>query len=387
MRRILQTLAAFRLEMAALPVRPRHALLALAGFFIATVVLIALLSIPRALSHSANVTGSNDVVLLLARTSNFAGGAVLPTEDAEIASHLPGVVSAAPELIVTKRLRRADGTETNVLIRGVTAKALKMAHPAVKLVSGRRFKAGTNEAIVGRAAARTFPQLVQGGQVKLADTLWRVSGHFSAGESLWESEIWVPLATLQSAVNAQGKISTVLVKLKTPGDFARFKQAVEADPRLNVRLERQREYYGRQVGFLAHFARLGVWGIAILLGLAALAAIANAVGLGLVARGGELAVLRTLGFARTELAVALIAEVLVIGLVGAGLAALLCWQWLKHVHIVTAGIGHAIALNLDVGLALIGTAVAYALVLGLLSALGPCLYAVTRPLARGLREE
>jgi putative ABC transport system permease protein len=386
MKVVRQILAALRMELGALPVRPRHALLAFAGFFIAAVVLIALLSIPRALSHSASVTGSNDIVLLLARTANLAGGATLPASDAAIASHLPGVSAAAPELIVTKQLRRADGVETNVLIRGVTAEAFKMTTPPIQIVSGRRLKPGTNEALAGSAAARTFPQLVSGGQVSLADTLWRVSGHFSAGGSLWESEIWVPLSTLQSAVNAQGKISTVLVKLASAGDFARFKSAVKADPRLDVRLERQREYYGRQVGFLAHFARLGVWGIAILLGLAALAAIANAVGLGLVARRGELAVFRTLGFARSGLAVALVAEVLVIGLFGAGLAALVCWQMLKGFNLVTAASGHAIALHLDVNLALIGTAVAYALVLGLLSALGPCLYAVTLPLARGLRE-
>ncbi|MGH8274516.1 MAG: ABC transporter permease [Gammaproteobacteria bacterium] len=373
--------------LAAIVVRPRHALLALAGFFIATTVLIALLAIPHALSRAAAVTGSNDVVLLLARTSNFAMGATLPANDADIAANLAGVVAAAPELIVTKRLRRTDGTETNVLIRGVTGAAFGMTHPALKLVSGRRFKPGTNEAIVGRAAARTFPQLVQGGQVSLANSLWRVSGHFAAGDSLWESEIWVPLTTLQSAVNAQGKISTVLVKLASPNDFARFKKAVQADPRLDVRLERQREYYSRQVGFLAHFARLGVWGVAILLGLAALAAIANAVGLGLVARGGELAVLRTLGFTRSSLAIALIVEVLITGLVGAGLAALLCWQLLKGFNLVTGGTGHAIALHLSVDPALIGTAIAYALVLGLVSALGPCLYAVARPLARGLREE
>lgn len=387
MRGLHQIFSVFSLEMASLPVRPRHALLALAGFFIATTVLIALLAIPRALSHAASVTGSNDVVLLLPRTANLAGGAALPASDAAIAAHLPGVVSAAPELIVTKRLRRPDGTKTNVLIRGVTAAAFAMTKPMLQLASGRRFKAGTSEAIVGHAAVRTFPQLVQGGQVSLADTLWRVVGHFSAGGSLWESEIWVPLSTLQSAVNAQGKISTVLVKLASPDDFARLKQAIKDDPRLDVRLERQQEYYGRQVGFLAHFARLGVWGIAILLGLAALTAIANAVGLGLVARGGELAVLRTLGFTRTGLAIALIAEVLVIGLIGAGLAALAAWQILQGFNFVTAGTGHAIALHLGVDGALIGTAIVYAMILGLVSALGPCVYAVARPLAQGLREQ
>lgn len=387
MRVLRQCLGAFVMGLAAIVVRPRHALLAFAGFFIAATVLIALLAIPRAIDRAAAVTGSNDVVLLIARTSNLAAGATLPASDAGIAANLPGAVAAAPELIVTKTLRRTDGVETDVLIRGVTNEAFAMTRPALQILHGQRFKPGSNGIIVGREAADAFPQLVQGGQVRFAKNLWRVSGQFAAGGSLWESEIWVPLATLQSAVNAQGKISTVLVKLASPADFARFKQAVKADPRLDVRLERQREYYGRQVSFLVRFARIGVWGIAILLGLAALAAIANAVGLGLVARGGELAVLRTLGFSRAGLAVALIAEVLITGLVGAGLAALLCWQLLKGYNIVTSSTGHAIAIHLSVGPVLIGTAIGYALVLGLVSALGPCLHAVMRPLARGLREE
>ncbi len=374
-------------SLTAIVVRPRHALLAFAGFFIATTVLIALLAIPRAIDHAAAVTGSNDVVLLIARTANLAAGATLPASDADIAANLPDVVAAAPELIVTKTLRRADGVETDVLIRGVTDAAFAMTRPPLKFLYGRRFKSGSNGIIVGREAAETFPQLVEGGQVRFANNLWRVSGQFVAGGSLWESEIWTPLATLQSAVNAKGKVSTVLVKLASPADFARFKQAVESDLRLDVRLERQREYYGRQVSFLVRFARIGVWGIAILLGLAALAAIANAVGLGLVARGGELAVMRMLGFERIELAVALILEVLITGLVGAGLAALLCWQLLKGFNIVTTSAGRTIAIHLGVDLTLIGTAIGYALVLGLVSALGPCLHAVMRPLARGLREE
>ncbi len=385
MRGVRQTLAAFTAGVASALIRPRHVLLALVGFFIATAVLIALLAIPRSIGRAAVATGSKDVILLMPRKSGPAGPA-LAARDVAIAADLPGVARAVPELIVTRKLRRSDGTQTQVLVRGLTPGGFALARPRLKLLAGHRFKPGTNEVIVGREAARAFPQLRLGAQIRFAKNIWRVAGVFGAGGSLWESEIWVPLATLQSAINAPGRISAVLVKLAAPGDFARFKRAVKAEPRLHVRLKRERAYYQQQMGFLVYFARIGAWGVALLLGLAALAAIANAVALGLLARAGELAVLRMLGFSRTSLALALIGEVLLTGLVGAGLAALVAWLFVGGSSIVTTAGAHAVVLRLSVGPALIGTAIGYALLIGLASALVPCLRAVSKRLATTLRE-
>ncbi len=385
MRGLRQALAALTAGLAAAVIRPRHVLLALVGFFIATAVLIALLAIPRSIGRAAVATGASDVILLMPRLSGPAGPA-LAGRDAALAADLPGVARAVPELIVTRKLRRNDGTETQVLVRGVTPGSFVLARPRLRLLAGRRFKPGTNEVIVGREAARAFPQLRLGAQIRFSKNIWRVVGIFGAGGSLWESEIWTPLDTLQSAINAPGRISVVQVKLAAPGDFARFQRAVKSAPRLHVRLQRERAYYRQQIGFLVYFARLGAWGVALLLGLAALAAIANAVALGLLARAGELAVLRMLGFSRTSLALALIGEVLLTGLVGAGLAALVAWQLVGGTSIVTTTGEHAVVLRLSVGPALVGTAIAYALLIGLASALVPCLRAVSGRLATALRE-
>jgi len=380
-----QALAALGVGLRSAVVRPRHALLALAGFFIATSVLIALLAIPRAIRHMVTVTGSKRIVLLLPRLGSYAGGNLLPARDAAIAADLPGVAQTTPQLVVTEELRQANGSKTEVLIRGVTASTFALTQPALRLVQGHRFSQGSNGVIVGRGAARIFPQLVLGGQVRIAKTLWRVSGYFAAGGGLWGSEIWAPLSTLQSAVNAAGMVSVVWVNLISTSDYARFKRAVEADPRLAVHLVRQRDYYRRQMNFLVHFASIAVWGIAGLLGLVALAATLNAVGLGLIARSGELAVLRAIGFTRTSLAVAIITEVLFTGLIGVGLAAFLTLLALQHTTFVTRSAGYAIVVPLSVNSELIVTAVCYALVLGLVSALGPALHAVCRPLAPELR--
>ncbi|TAL82543.1 MAG: ABC transporter permease [Rhodanobacter sp.] len=386
---------ALRTGLAASLARPRHLLLTVSGFLIASLTLVALLAIPAGLDQVAARTGLADVALVLpGSTSDESGGTIAP-DLSRLASVLPGVALdrqgrplVAPQFVVNAKLRRIDGTTSTVLVRGVTPVFWHVVGSSAHLSAGKRFGSGLNELIAGRGVARAFVGLDTGAKLSLNQTPWRVTGEFMAGGGLWESELWTDLGTLQAAYNAQGQITALWVKLSSPAAYRRYAAALHADSRLrSLQVLPQRDYYAARTAFLAKFVRIAAIVIASVLGLGAALAIVNALGMALTARRREINVLRAFGFRTFSVALALLIEVLVIGQCCAALA-LLLGRLLLNGHGVDSSTGsQAIRFSMDITPAVAGWVLAYIAVLGTLSALWPIWHVVRSPLLRGLRDE
>ena len=316
--------------------RPRHGILVAAGLSIASLTLLAVLVVPAGLSRLAGQTGREDIAVILASPHwDETDGAIDP-EWARRIGALPGVSldesnapQIAPQYVMHTRMRRHDGTMATVLIRGVTPAIWDVVGDSVHIARGQRMAAGINELMAGAAAARQYLYAQTGAQINLALSTWRVSGEFNAGGGLWESEFWGDRDALQAASNAPGQITTIWVRLTSPAAFAVFSDALRADPRLrHFPVLTQRDFYARRVALLALFVHMVASLIAIILGLEAILASHNAIGLSLRARRRELAVLRALGFRAGTLFAALLAEVALIALacsavaIGIGIAVL-----------------------------------------------------------------
>ncbi|HVU82919.1 MAG TPA: FtsX-like permease family protein [Rhodanobacteraceae bacterium] len=381
--------------LAAALARPRHTLLIAFGFVVAGVTLAVLLTLPAGLKRLAGNTGSPDIAVVLSGNSFNESGGVFKPELAALVGSLPGVAHGsqgqplvAPQFVANARLRRIDGTTATVLVRGVTPVFWEVIGKAASMESGRRFAAGKDELIAGVAATRGFVAMDTGATLSIHDTPWHVSGEFAAGGGFWESELWTDTAALQAAYHAQGAVTCLWVKLTSPAAFGAFKHALRDNPQTQgLHAILQRDYYTEQTSFLKYLIVAATEGIAVALGLGAILAIVNALGMALAARRRELAIQRAVGFRRAALAFALLIEVLVIGAVCAAVAVLVAWLAVNGHEVGSSTGGSAIEFRMHVGSAVIGWTFVYVLMLGVLSALWPIARAVRAPLTKTLQDE
>lgn len=377
--------------------RPRHILLIAFGFVIAAITLAVMLTLPAGLNRLAGNSGLPDVVLVLPGSafSTESSGA-FKSDVAGLVGSLPGVAHnrqgrplVAPQFVVNTRLRRTDGTNATVLVRGVTPTFWNIVGRAISIRSGQRFTAGKDELIAGVGSARSFVSLDTGDTTAVHHSPWRVSGEFSAHGGFWESELWTDLEALQSTYHAQGTVTSLWVQLTAPDAFDAFNTGLHANPQTQgLRVVRQRAYYTQQAPFLKYYITAATEGVALGLGLGAILAVINALGVALAARRRELAILRAIGFRRGALAMALLIEVLVIGAVCAAIALLAAWLAVDGREVASATMaGPAIQFRMHVGVSVVGLTFAYVLVLGVLSACWPIARVLHAPLTKVLRDE
>lgn len=387
--------AALTTNLRSVVTRPRHTLLIGFGFLVAGTMLVVLLTIPAGLQRVAGQTGLPHIAMVLSSGAHTESASSIATEKAALIAALPGVAHTsdgrplvAPQFVVNTRLVRRDGSTATALLRGVTPTFWMVIDHSIRLDKGVRFHAGKHELIAGVAAARGFVSLAIGNAVRLQNQPWRVTGHFTAGGGFWESQLWTDMATLQSVYHAQGHVNVLWVRLRSEAAFNAFNEALHDNPRTQgLYAVTQQAYYASQTGFLRSFIRIVAIAVALALGLGAVLAIANALDMAMAARRRDMAVLRALGFRRAALATALVAEVLLIGLVCAAIAVGIGWFAVNGHEVGSSTLNHAIRFKLQVDVGVIAWTVAYLLVIGLLSAVWSTVRAVQSPLTRTLQNE
>lgn len=375
--------------------RPRHMLLTVAGFLIAATTLVGLLTIPSGLAQLAGHTGLDDVAMVLrGQNASEARGLNIAQKSAMI-GNLPGVAHnaqgqalVAPQFVVNVTLRHHDGTRGDVMVRGVSPIFWQVVGDSVHISKGRVFKPGIHELIAGTDATRQFVALGTGAHVVIRQTPWKVTGKFTAGGSLWQSQLWTDIGSLQSQWNAPGRVTSLWVKLTSPDAFNAFAAALESNASLKgLRAERQRHYYRWQIGFIYRYARVAAWGIALVLGIAAILAISNALNMTFLARRRETAMLRAIGFGQPAVAMAMLIEVVVVGLVCSGTMVLVGWGVLNGRTITSATFFQSIGFSLTVNAATACWTLLYSTTLGTIAALWPVIRAVRAPLIGALNEK
>lgn len=370
---------------------------AAATFGIAGVVavLVATLSIAQGFLHAMTASGDPDTAVVLRGGSDTEMMSFFNGEATRIIGDAPGIAQSdagpltSPELFVIINLpKRSTGTDANVPLRGVQPVAFRV-HDNLRITAGRWFEPGRNEIIVGVGAANEFAGLDLGATVKVGRGAWKVVGLFSANGGLAESEIWTDATLLQGAYQRGNSFQSVLVKLASPQAFNGFKAALTADPRLNVKVQRQTDYFVNQSTTVYNLITgLGTL-IASLMAVGAVFGALNTMYTAVSARTREIATLRALGFGTSPVIVSVMIESLALALVGGAIgagsaywvfngyrAATMNWQSFSQV---------AFAFAVTPPLLLKG--VLYATAIGLIGGLFPALRAARLPVATALREQ
>jgi putative ABC transport system permease protein len=374
--------------------RAGSVLAALVGMGGVVAVLVGVLSIGQGFARAMVATGSPTRAIVLRSGADGEMMSALVRDEARVIAQAPGVATGktgalvSPELFVIINLPQQEtGTDANVPMRGVTEPAFEV-HDEVEIVEGRPFAWGRFEVIVGRAAQREFRGLDVGQTLRLGQNDWTVVGAFTARGSATESEIWTDAAPLQSAYRRGNSFQSVKVGLASEGSFQRFKDALTADPRLDVKVQRETEFYAAQSRTLnGIIVGLGAI-ISLLMGLGAIFGALNTMYTAVASRTREIATLRALGFRRLPVVVSVLLESLVVAALGGTVGALLAWTVFDGYQAATMNWQSfsQVAFAFAVTPPLLVAGVLYALALGFFGGLLPAIRAATRPIAQGLRE-
>ncbi len=357
-------------------------------------VLVGVLSIAEGFRSAMEVAGSDEIALVLRAGADAEMTSGLSREEVRIIADAPGVARstegplASAELFVIVNLpKRSTGTDANVPLRGVERAAAEVRGD-FSVVEGRTFERGKNEVMVGAGAARAFAGLDVGKTLRIGQNDWKVVGIFTGGGGSAESEIWTDAAVLQPAYQRGDSFQSVYIRLASPEAFAACKDALTADPRLKVKVLRQREYLADQSTMLIDFIRGIGFFVAGLMALGALFGALNTMYSAVAGRTREIATLRALGFGAAPVVLSVLAESVVLAVLGGAIgggAAYLAFNGFQASTINWQTFSQ-IAFAFAVTPQLLAMAILWAAAIGLLGGLFPAVRAARLPIASALRE-
>ena len=393
MRTLTQVLAITAMNLRNLPQRVGTSLVVVVGIAGVVGVLVSVLAMAEGFRHTLASTGRADRVIMLRAGSDAELSSGVDRDQATLLASLPGVArdeagrpQASAELVVMVDLpRKGESNPNNVPFRGVQRAAFTIRDEA-RLVEGRRFEPGVREVMVGRKAAGQFAGLAVGSRIGFRDSDWTVVGIFESGGDVHESEIWADAEVAMSAFRRTG-YQSVTAKLTDPSAFPAFESAMAADPRLDLKPQREREYYEGQSATTSTLIRVFSTFVTAILSIGAVFGAMNTMYAAVAYRTREIGTLRALGFSRFRIVSAFLAESVALALVGGVVGCILALP----VNGLSTGAMNMqsfseLAFKFRVTPGLIVGGMVFAAIMGAVGGLLPALRAARLPVAYSLRE-
>jgi putative ABC transport system permease protein len=389
-----QVVSVTRFGVMSMPQRRGSVAAAVFGVGGVVAVLVGVLSIAAGFQHAMTASARPNSVIVLRSGADSEMVSGFDRETTRIIADAPGVARAShgpassAELFVVINLpKKSTGTDVNLPMRGVEAGALAV-HSDVRIVKGRMFEWGKNEVIAGLGAAAQVAGLEVGGTVKIGRYAWPVVGAFSAAGGTAESEIWTDAKVLQAAYNRGDSFQSVYATLESPAKFQAFKNALTTDPRLNVKVLRQSEWYAEQSTAVTRLITTLGFLIALLMAVGAVFGALNTMYSSVSSRTREIATLRALGFGRGAVVVSVMIEALALTLAGGAIGAAVAYVAFNGFETATMNWQSFSQLSFAfrVTQELLVQGVLWAVLIGLLGGLFPALRAARMPIAAALRE-
>jgi ABC-type lipoprotein release transport system permease subunit len=339
-------------------------------------------------------TGSPDNVVVIRRSAGSEVQSGIERLNASIVASIPGIAMdqagrqlLAKELVVIINLKKRNSSKpSQVLIRGITPESLAL-RPQVRIVEGRMPRPGSSEIMAGTSIARRFQGGGIGESLRFGMRNWNVVGIFDAGSTGFTSEIWGDVDQLMPAFR-RPVYSSVIFRMSDPAAFEKIKDSIETDPRLTLEAKRETRYYEDQSEAMATFLRILGMTLTIIFSLGAIigamitmyAAVAN--------RIVEIGTLRALGFGRSSILAAFIAESLFLGLLG-GVVGLFFASFMQLITISTLNWQSfsELAFGFTLTPGIIAESLVFSLIMGLVGGVPPALRAARMKVVDALRNQ
>jgi putative ABC transport system permease protein len=370
-------------------------IVAVAGIAGTVGVFIAMLSLARGFRATLVSSGSADNALITraGATSEMTSGVSL--DSVKIIQDAPGIARGADGPLLTSEAvlmapipLRSTGTDANVELRGVSPNVFSIRRN-IKIIDGRMFRPGLAELIVGKNARATYSGLTLGSSIGLGTVRWQVVGVFDAGGSSFDSEVWGDSHLLNAAFPPRPETlsQSVTVHLASPAALQQLKDSLTADPRLNVDVIREVDYYAKQSTRMTTLITILGGFVAAIMAIGAVFGALNTMYSAVAERGREIATMRALGFGAAAVVISFLIEALLISFVGGAIA---CLAVLPLNGLTTSTMNFQTFSNLAFAFKitpeLLVKGIVFALTMGLIGGLLPALRAATGPVANALRE-
>jgi putative ABC transport system permease protein len=389
-----QTLAVTALNLRNVPRRPGSSAVAVLGIAGVVVVFIGVLSMAHGFRRAMTAGGDPSTAVVLRAGTTSETASMLELETVRVIKDAPGIVrygaqseASAEFVMVVSHPHATTGRSMNVSLRGVEPAAFRVRRE-IEIVEGRRFQPGRRELIVGRAARRHLADLTTGRSVEWGGQSWAIVGVFEGDGGSVESEVWCDVEMLQQTFRRGQAFQAVYATLESPEDFEVLRAALAADPRLEVDVRPESEYYAEQSRSLTSLITTAGVFIAVLMGAGATFAAVNTMYTAVASRTREIATLRAMGFGRTAMVCSVLAEAFALAFAGGVIGALAAWLILDGYEVSTLNFQSMsqVAFAFAVTPALIMEGMVSAVGMGLAGAIWPAWRAATLQVATGLRE-
>jgi putative ABC transport system permease protein len=358
-------------------------------------VFLFVLALWQGVTRTLSVTASTRNVITMRVGSQAEMQSVITKDAYETIRSLPGIERSAAgepyvsaELISLVNLPRADGQTTNVQVRGMDPIGFQM-RPGVKMVDGRMFSVGTNEAIVSKNLSNRFAHMKIGDTIRTGSYRWVVVGHFDASGSAYESEIWTDARDLQGQTKRQ-IFSSIFVRTSDPEAASRYIETVKGDQRLKLEGKTEKKYYEEQMITGAPIKILAIL-VGLFTAIGASFGAMNTMYAQVAARTREIGTLRAIGFSRRAVLLSFILEALLLcligGIIGTALAFLLFNLILtKPTGTMNFRTFSEVLFNFRLTPPLIAGGIAFSLAMGFLGGFFPAARAARLKIINALRE-
>ncbi|HSS43768.1 MAG TPA: FtsX-like permease family protein [Thermoanaerobaculia bacterium] len=358
-------------------------------------VFLCVLALVQGVTRTLSVTASTRNVLTMRVGSQAEMQSVITRDQADQIQALSGIERSpagkpyiSPELLTLISLQRQDGKSTNVQVRGMAPIGLEM-RPTVKIVDGRMFQPGTNEAIVSRNLSRRFAGMSLGDRIKSGSFRWTIVGLFDAGGSAYESEIWTDVRDLQQQTK-RDIYSSVFVRTADSDAASRYIELVRGDQRLKLEGRTERKYYDEQM-ITGDPIKALAFIVGLFTAIGASFGAMNTMYAQVSARTREIGTLRAIGFSRRSILVSFVLESLMLCLAGGILGVLLTYGVFSTFLARPTGTMNfrtfsEVLFNFRMTPPLITGGVAFSLAMGLLGGFFPAWRAARLKIVNALRE-
>ncbi len=377
-----------------LPQRAGAAAAAAFGIAGVVAVMVSVLSIADGVNQTmdSSVSSRNAMVLRSGSDTEMTSG--FDNDTANIVAEAPGIarnergpIASREMFVIMDMIKRSSNSGANVPLRGIGWAGYDVREN-FKLLAGRKFEWGRNEAIVGVAAQREFVGLDVGESITVGSEPWQIVGVFETGGGVAEGEVWGDVAVLQPAYRRGNFYQSVIVRLNSVEAFTEFKDSLTTDPRVNLKVMRESEYYAGQTEILTSvITGLGTL-IAVIMGLGAMFGALNTMYATVSARTREIATLRALGFKTGPVIISILMESLLLALIGGAVGSALAYFAFDGFEAATLNWTSfsQIAFSFRVSGSLLAQGIVFAALIGLLGGLFPAIRAARLPVATALRE-
>ena len=217
---------------------------------------------------------------------------------------------------------------------------------------------------------------------------WKVVGVFDAGGSAFDSEVWCDARILDQVYKYPENIfQSVTAHLTSAAELQQFKDSITADPRMNVDVSSEIDYYAKQSTRMTTLITVLGGVVAAIMAFGAIFGALNTMYSAVAERSREIATMRAIGFGAASVVVSFLIEAILISLIGGLLGCIavlplngltkgaMNWQTFSY-----------LAFAFRITPLLLAMGVVFALAMGLIGGVPPAIRAATRPVAESLRE-